>query len=252
MINQPDYKFYVVIRTGEIETGWEYRSDAVDHVNDEPERLAGAKVVAKRALKVDPDVDFNWAMNPHGIPNPARARRNPAGGALPRGAISMYRGFHQYDPDDVRPAPAGFSIPEEVALAGPAVHVMYRSGKTDPETGEIPKRPLDYIHDHSPGCNLYRPDLNGGKIVRVPAFILRINDGIGSSKATALVRLGQSLGARYIDEEGYEVDAAVGGTLPELYTIPSGKALLIIQNRTTVKALIWGGRLGVEPRGIVH
>jgi len=39
--------------------------------------------------------------------------------------------------------------------------------------------------------------------------------------------------------------------LPELYTIPAGTALLVVEDKRHVAAIIWGGALGVECRGIV-
>jgi hypothetical protein len=68
-----------------------------------------------------------------------------------------------------------------------------------------------------------------------------------------LTLLGQCLGFAYYDPESdQEIEAKVTQPFPELYSIPSGKALLVIQSKRTVLALIWGGRLGVEARGIVH
>lgn len=153
----------------------------------------------------------------------------------------MYYDFHQYEPRKIGAFSRGFRIPRAAGLAGDAVHVMYRSGKKDPVTLEKPKRPLDYIHEHDAGVKVYRTDLDENAR-RVPSFITDVKE---------LVLLGECLGFAYDDGE-VEIDAQVRSPFPELYTIPSGKALLVIQDKRDVLALIWGGRLGVEPRGIVH
>lgn len=62
--NNPDYTHYVVTK-GKIESGWEYREDAKDHVSDSLPDYAkpGAKVVAKSALSrhsIDPTNDDHW------------------------------------------------------------------------------------------------------------------------------------------------------------------------------------------------
>jgi hypothetical protein len=120
--------------------------------------------------------------------------------------------------------------------------VLYRSDKLDPETGRQPRKPIDYIHEHDGGVHVYRTD--GRADTEVPRFI---------SGAKELVLLGQCLGFAYEDVDGgEEVEAQVRTPYPDLYTIPSGRALLVIQGRRSVLAIIWGGRLGVEARGIVH
>lgn len=230
--NQPDYTHYVVLPHGEIESGWSYRSDAMDHLREEGARLRGARVLAKRSLHVDPDDDFNWAVTPTSI-NPA-----PTPG---KKALEMYEAFNGYRPKKVGVFPASFRIPTTVALAGEAVEVLYRSSKLDPTTRQKPKRPIDYIHDHDAGVKVYRTDLEGNER-RVPDFITGVNE---------LVLLGECLGLAYATD-GEETEMQVAKPYPELYTIPSGKALLVVQDKRHVVALIWGGRLGVEARGIVH
>lgn len=174
-----------------------------------------------------------------------KPRRNPGQLAVPANALRMYRDFWQLDPRKVGAFSSGFQIPREAALVGSALNVLYRSGKTDPSSGEVPRRPIDYIHEHDAGVQVYRTDASAprrGVTTRVPAFI---------ADCPALVLLGECLGFSYDDGEK-EIVADGTRPLPELYTIPSGRALLVIQSKRTVKALIWGGRLGVEPRGIVH
>ncbi len=162
----------------------------------------------------------------------------------PRKALEMYRAFHQFDARKVGTFRRGFKIPDRAVYVGTAVHVLYRSDKTDPETGLLPKKPVDYIHEHDKGVKVYRCDMRGGVLTDVPAWITEVD---------ALVKLGDSLGYAYDDgdPEG-EIHGEARPPYPELYCTPNGKALLIIQDKAKVLALIWGGRLGVEPRGIVH
>jgi hypothetical protein len=63
-INQRDYKFWVVV-DGKIESGWEFREDAKDQLENIPSGwyLGKAKVLAKaglRQLGLDPDDDNAW------------------------------------------------------------------------------------------------------------------------------------------------------------------------------------------------
>ncbi len=155
----------------------------------------------------------------------------------------MYERFQGHEPRKVGAFSKAFRIPQTAALAGPAFNVMYRSDKNDPSTGKPVKNPIDYIHDHEDGVHVYRCDRSAdGDEVSVPAFIRDVKE---------LVLLGDFLGFTYDTEDG-AVEAAPTTPLPELYTIPSGRALVVVQSKRTVLALIWGGRLGVEARGIVY
>lgn len=170
--------------------------------------------------------------------NPAPAKSRPS----PR-AVKLYEQFHQFEPVDIGTFPGGFRIPSEAVLAGDAEYVLYRSDKLNPTTGED-EGDIDYIHEHKDGVRVYRTDANfSGPVRKVPKWI---------RSARELVRLGECLGFGYVDADGYEVEATVKQPRPELYTIPSGKALLVIEDRRRVVALIWGGKLGVEARGIVN
>jgi hypothetical protein len=174
-------------------------------------------------------------------PSQAPLIGNPSPG---RSAIKMYQDFHQHEPRKIGSFGPRFEIPHVVRLAGPAVNVLYRSDKVDPETGRMPKGPLDYIHDHDSGVNVYRVDTDcDGLDKSVPAFIRDVKD---------LVLLGDCLGFSYRDEDGAVIEASSTRPFPELYTIPSGRALLVVQGKRKVLAIAWGGRLGVEARGIVH
>jgi hypothetical protein len=156
----------------------------------------------------------------------------------------MYESFQGHEPRKVGAFSKTFRIPARAVLAGPAFNVMYRSDKNDPSTGKPVRAPIDYIHDHEDGVHVYRCDRAiGGLDTAVPSFIRDVD---------SLVLLGDCLGFTYEDEHGDAIEAAPTRPLPELYTIPSGRALVVVQSKRTVLALIWGGRLGVEARGIVY
>lgn len=159
-------------------------------------------------------------------------------------AIDKYIEFHQYEPKRIGQFSRNFFIPPEIVCVGDAVHVMYRSGKKDPETLIKPPRPRNYIHDHKPGVKLYRTDRSAeGVHKKVPNYILN---------SEALYLLGECLGFCYEDYDGEVVDAECKNPKPELYAVPPhGKALIVIQNKSKVLAMMWGGKLIVEARGIV-
>lgn len=156
-------------------------------------------------------------------------------------AVSLYRSFHSHEPREIRTVKGG-SIPSRAHRAGAAVNVLYASDKLNPTTGED-EGWIDYIHDHDGGVVVYRCDEAAlGKLTTVPAWITNV---------TELVVLGDCLGFAYEDDDGHVIEAKGKRPLPELCAIPSGKALLVIQDKRHVLAIIWGGKLGVEDRGIV-
>lgn len=156
-------------------------------------------------------------------------------------ATRKYREFHQRTPKRVGAFRARFAIPDKICRVGAAKHVLYRSDKLNPETGKD-EGVIDYIHDHGRGVHVYRADCKDGELVDVPA---RVRD------ATDLVLLGSCMGFAYVDGDGHTIEAKTKRPLPELYTIPSGRALLVVEGKRRVVAMMWGGKLGVERRGIV-
>ena len=157
-------------------------------------------------------------------------------------AEKKYVEFHQFEPREIGKFGKGFSIPERAELAGRGIYVLYRSDKLNPTTGED-EGVIDYIHKHKAGVKVYRvDDEEVGPSRKVPQFI---------TGAKELTLLGQCLGFAYEDSEGQEVVGEPSYKNCELYTIPSGKALLVIESKRRVCALIWGGKLDVEARGIV-
>jgi hypothetical protein len=177
----------------------------------------------------------------------AGAKRNPArGGKLEaldpeevERAAEMYEKFHRLPVNKVD-VDLEMEMPTHVTKVGRATHVMYRSGKVDPETGRKPRAPQNYIHDHDAGVDLYEP---GAGDIEVPRAI---------AAAQGLVRLGHCLGLGYIDpDDGERYEMEGGRPLPELYCTPDGKALVIVEAKREILFVVWGGALGVEPRGIV-
>jgi len=156
-------------------------------------------------------------------------------------AVAIYEGFHRFAPRKVGEFHPSMKIPSRVNKQGPAVDVLYRSNKTDPETLKKPRKPIDYIHEHdSKGVFTYLPR-GPGELVETPHWI---------RDAKALCRLGHCLGFKF-KRDGKIVEAKGKKPLPELYCTANGKALVVVQDKRDVLALVWGGKLDVEPRGIV-
>ncbi len=166
------------------------------------------------------------------------------GGGLDQ-AKEIYEAFHRYPPKKIGEFGSRFSIPGELRVGGKGVYVAYRSGKVDPSTLKKPSRPVNYIHHFNAGVNVYLPVDEQGfedrKVIEVPAEF-RAPD--------ALALLGLNLGYQFL-HDGDEITAeeAIAGA-PELYCSPNGKCLYVIERKRTVVAMMWGGALGVFPRGI--
>ncbi len=158
-----------------------------------------------------------------------------------RDAVAKYKEFHRLDPKKVGEFPDGFKIPKTLYRVGAAKWVTYRSQKVDPETLKKPRRPIDYIHEHDAGVETYIADPQLGiSAVDVPERF---------RKTPALVRLGECLGFAF-SYDGKTQEAEGRAPLPDLYTVPDGTCLLVIQSRRDVIAMMWGGGLGVFSRGI--
>lgn len=160
-------------------------------------------------------------------------------------AFDKYVEFHRLDPQQIGAFGPSFRIPDEMVVGGRAKWVTYRSSKVDPESLRRPSSPISYIHEHDAGVRTFlRPGpgcpVDYGKI-DVPRRFREVS---------ALARLGQCLGYCFVDDDGNEHEAKGKRPLPELYTVPDGKCLIVIQSRKDVLAMMWGGALGVFARGI--
>lgn len=162
---------------------------------------------------------------------------NPAGPSQP--SIQKFREFHRFEPRRTGAMHPDFEIPTHVRCIGDASFVLYRSDKTDPETLRRPQKPIDYIHEHDPGVRCYVTD--GEPDTEVPSYVTQ-ND--------TLVLLGLCLGFGARDGD-VELEAEGEEPYSELYCIPSGRALLVVDDKRSVYAMMWGGDLRVESRGIV-
>lgn len=162
--------------------------------------------------------------------------------------ITKYRQFHAHEPRKIGEFHPDLVIPEGAACMGEAKQVLYRSDKLNPSTLED-EGWIDYFHDHDGGVQLYRCDRAAmtdpdADVRRVPAWL---------RGARELTWLGHCLGFTYLEQAtGRKRSARSTAPLPELFCVPSGKALLVIQGKRRLLALAWGGRLTVEARGIVH
>ena len=165
----------------------------------------------------------------------------------------LYERFHRYPAKDIGEFAKGFEIPREVFLAGKAKYVTYRSGKVDPATLKKPRKPVNYIHDHDAGVDVYLTEFHASSLINAVDVELgqmtQVEVPEEFAEAQALCKLGESLGyAFFVEDELIEAEGV--DPLPELYATPNGKCLLVIQNKREVIAMIWGGALGVFPRGI--
>lgn len=175
-----------------------------------------------------------------------RRRRNPTK-AMPRDlekAVKLYTDFHRFEPKDINAFGEYFMIPHEGVMVGPALMVLYTSDKVDPYSLVPPDKPEHYYHEHKDGVKVVRFDAHEdeGPIKKVPKRIYNVG---------SLTRLGDCDGYFYLNKDDDEVFAECTRNV-ELYATPDGKALLVIEKKCHVTAAIWGGKLNVEPRGIVN
>lgn len=155
-------------------------------------------------------------------------------------AVAKYEEFHRLEPHRIGEFHRGFEIPERVVHVGRALWETYRSSKVDPATLRRPKKPIDYIHEHSQGVQAYLPLGHDGQPTDVPARFRNVS---------ALTKLGLCTGFAFDDGDG-EQEVVGRAPLPELYSTPCGRCLLVVQSKKKVLAMMWGGGLGVYPRGI--
>lgn len=157
-------------------------------------------------------------------------------------ARDLFVEFHQFEPTDIGEFSVAFKIPEHVYHVGEAKKMYYASNKLNPETSED-EGWIHYVHDHEGDVGMHLvDDASGGEPVVVPAWIRDVD---------ALVRIGDCEGFEFVDLDDELVEAKGTKPLPEWYAIPSGRALLIVQSKRHVIAILWGGDLDVEWRGVV-
>ena len=121
-------------------------------------------------------------------------------------------------------------LPTKVQAIGQMLQIYYRSDKWE-------GKPHDYKHDHESGVTLYEP--GPPHATKTPSWLQRVG---------TLVRLGHCLGFAY-KHNGTEYEAETNSS-SELYCTPCGHALIVIERKLRVDAIIYGGRLRVEAEGI--
>ena len=163
---------------------------------------------------------------------------------LSKKSIALFQGFHKFEPRKIAafPGKGGLHIPEAAMYVGKGKRVLYSSDKFNPETGEDEGLQY-YYHDHKPGVNYCRFDTLEGKPRKIPKWI---------RDSEELVFLGKCEGFVYEGPDGETVAGEATAPLPDLFAVPPlGKALLVVQDLRKVVCVMWGGKLVVEPRGIV-
>jgi hypothetical protein len=154
-------------------------------------------------------------------------------------AVEGYRRFTEFEPQEVGIL-EGFVVPSQLMCIGDAIHVIYRSDKWE-------AKHHDYIHEHEAGVMVYVPKgspIDKGELVETPSWLRKVE---------GIYLIGICLGFCYRDAKGRKLDAE-SKPRPELYSIPSGQALLIIsvhQAKAVLEAALWGGNLDVRAEGIV-
>jgi hypothetical protein len=156
-----------------------------------------------------------------------------------RKAVDLYVEFHQFEPEKIGSFGPRFRIPRTAHHAGEAQVMYYASDKLNPETSED-EGVIHYYHEHEGQVQVYRCDGEGRD--KIPKWIWDVD---------SLWRIGVCEGFEYTDFDGHCIKAKAKKPYPEWYAIPSGKALLVIQNKRDVLAVVWGGDLHIEWRGVV-
>ena len=159
--------------------------------------------------------------------------RNPKG---LRRAVEVFEDFHDFDVRDVGQFASSVRIPPRVYKAGPCQWVTYRSDKWGKGT-------YDYIHDIET-----KPRVKVGLVSSRTHTTIKVPKRIQQTET--LTFLGRALGFGYLDADGEEVEAKLGRGY-EWYWSSAGRALILIASKRRVHAIIWGGGLNVERRGIV-
>lgn len=211
-------------------------SEARLRVSDQLYRLMRCRITPEEAMATVHEGGVFYELYER-----SSTKKNPSSPHSLRKAERLYETFHQFEPTDVGEFHKGFKIPREATYVGEAKTMYYTSDKLNPETGEDEGH-VRYFHPHEGGVRMYVTDDSPGETRNVPPWIY---------KTEALVLIGQCDGFEYKDFDGVMQEAKATGRKPEWFCIPSGKALLIIQDRRRVLAIVWGGKLNVEWRGVV-
>lgn len=173
-----------------------------------------------------------------------RTRENPMP-KPPTRAIAAFRRFHSRDWRGEGDFHADFDIPAQMTCAGHMLDTAYESDKLNPSTGED-EGWIAYNHKHDKNVMIAVPTRRSDQhMVAVPDWIRR---------ETELVWLGTCLELKYQELETGRT-AMLEGTNPKpdiFFTPKAGRAaLLVVQSKRRLMAIIWGGKMQVQRRGIV-
>jgi len=153
-----------------------------------------------------------------------------------RPAVEVFEKFNDFDLGDIREFSASLKIPKTVEVVGKATEVFYRSKKwNDGSHG--------YYHkiESYPRVRIGVTQRGTGRVTNLPQRIL---------KTETLTQIGErSLGYAYEDVDGEEY--VVNPPRSAWYWSVRGKALLLIQDKRKLLAVVWGGDLDVRPEGII-
>ena len=148
-------------------------------------------------------------------------------------AARIFEDFHARDAKKF--GELGCEVPQSMRLLGACRWVTYRSDKWNDGTH-------DYIHkiESFPRVRVAVPG-RGGDRVSMPAKV---------RETQVLTQIGLSaLGFAYGDD-GDETEASLPRGAQWFWS-ERGRALLAIQSKKKLLAVVWGGALQIEPRGIV-
>ena len=172
-----------------------------------------------------------WDGRPSPRDNPGRSTRPPGVSQ----ATKTFEGFNEYPSKGASKFAREIIVPERMPYPGPCRWVTYRSDKWKNGTH-------DYIHTITSyprvKCVMAGEDY---PTVKVPLAV---------RNATTLTQIGlRALGFAFeYDDDEYEAKVPAG---TEWFWSQTARALYLIQNKRKLIAVIWGGNLNVEPRGIV-
>lgn len=166
-------------------------------------------------------------------------RKNAVEDAPPsaRSGIAGFARFHNFDPKRVEYSSLA-NIPKTICVVGYCEWVTYRSDKWREGTH-------DYIHE----ITSY-PKVVVGVVGSTDGQIRKVPKRIQNTRSVSLIGKCLGWGHMGIDGDGEGQEARPRGNYEWWWSSP-GKALIVTHNRRKVVAIVWGGELNMEARGIV-
>jgi hypothetical protein len=151
-------------------------------------------------------------------------------------AVEVFEKFNDFDLNDIGAFPASLKIPKTVEVVGKATEVLYQSKKwNDGSHG--------YYHEIEsyPRVRVGVTKRGTGRVTKLPQRLL---------STETLTQIGErSLGLIYEDADGEKYE--VNPPRSVWFWSVRGRALLLIQDKRKLLAVVWGGDLDVRPEGIV-